>query len=561
MTAQQLGACEWFIWDLRRSELLDRHLVDKVACDYLQKHPQAEPTQLAEYLVSQGLLTQFQAESLLNGRSSTLVVGPYVLHEPVGTGSMGTVYKARSRRQPDQWFAVKILPRRSMWNIRLAKRQVREFESFSHPAVVPFADIGTSGGLHYLVWPFVEGDTLDRLVARQGKLEMGQAVAYILQAAEGLAVCHERGLIHGLIKPSNLLRTQREQICVLDFGVGSLLMETEGESVVDTMSSANVLQNNLDCASPESIADPTRVGPAADQYSLGCVLYFLLTGQYPFPGDNAIEKMMAHQTRQPTPLRQVVPELPEHLEAVVARMLAKTPEARFPSLVHVMQALGPFLQGSAGLYAPWGQSQTTAQKSWNTAGSHPPSLAPRPLSDMGRSTVHDPNKPTPLPSYTLADAVARRTPVPESGRAATMSGGLAGESPGASVRKNAPRSNAGSGFFSAATAAASPREQKGPVPSQPTGQLSTAGYWPDSPTAPAGREATGGLTSAGPVSAPVLSGSNLPAGRVGRRPVLLAPTSPTERDTKNEERTSPLMLVLLAVLSAALAWYVSQFFL
>jgi serine/threonine protein kinase len=228
MTGQQLGACEWFVWDLRRSEVLDRHLVDKVTWDYLQEHPQAEPPELAEYLVSQGLLTRFQAESLLNGRGNALVVGPYVLHEPVGTGSMGTVYRAKSRRQPDRWFAVKILPRRSMWNIRLAKRQVREFESFSHPAVVPFADIGTSGGSHYLVWPFVEGETLDKLVARQGKLPMGQAVGYILQAAEGLAVCHERGLIHGLIKPSNLLRTPQDQICVLDFGVGSLLMEVEG---------------------------------------------------------------------------------------------------------------------------------------------------------------------------------------------------------------------------------------------------------------------------------------------------------------------------------------------
>ncbi|MCS7167745.1 MAG: serine/threonine protein kinase, partial [Gemmatales bacterium] len=399
MIGQELGACEWFVWDLRRSNLLDAHLVDKISLDFLRLHPGAEPQELAEYLVTQGLLTRYQADCLLHNRGNTLVVGPYVLHEPIGTGSLGTVYRARSRQKPDQWFAVKILPRRSMWNIRLAKRQVREFESFSHPAVVPFADIGTSGGLHYLVWPYVEGETLDKLVAREGKLDVGRAVAYIIQAAEGLAVCHERGLVHAFIKPSNLLRTTDDQICVLDFGVGSLLMENESESVVDTMSSANALHNNLDCASPESITDPSQVGPASDQYSLGCVLYFLLSGQYPFAGQSAIEKMMAHQTQAPKPLRQLVPDIPEALESIIYRMLAKKPSERYPSLLHVMQALGPFLQGPAALYAAWSRSGKLL----------PPGPKPAPnfaLLGGANNSAQD----TPPPSYTLRDAVARRLP-------------------------------------------------------------------------------------------------------------------------------------------------------
>jgi serine/threonine protein kinase len=542
MTGQQLGACEWFVWDLRRSEVLDRHLVDKVTWDYLQKHPQAEPPELAEYLVSQGLLTRFQAESLLNGRGNALVVGPYVLHEPVGTGSMGTVYRAKSRRQPDQWFAVKILPRRSMWNIRLAKRQVREFESFSHPAVVPFADIGTSGGSHYLVWPFVEGETLDKLVARQGKLPMGQAVGYILQAAEGLAVCHERGLIHGLIKPSNLLRTPQDQICVLDFGVGSLLMEVEGESVVDTMSSANVLQNNLDCASPESIADPTQVGPASDQYSLGCVLYFLLTGQYPFPGENAIEKMMAHQTKPPTPPRQLVPELPEQLEAVVLKMLAKEPAERFASLIHVMQALGPFLQGSAGLYAPWSHSRTA-----------PPASVYSPAHTPNRP-VASTDKPTPLPSYTLADAVARRTPLPESARPGQAN--RVGGSLNAPVRETDERANSAGGLLRPPSGLIAARgETYSGNSHSPASKLGNASYWHNS--ASADQESPNGRT----VVAPGLSCANPSQEKVPRRPLLLNPTAKSEPEGKNEERTSPLVLVLVAVLSAAIAWYLSHLFL
>lgn len=538
MTGQQLGACEWFVWDLRRSDLLDRNLVDKVALDFLSKHPEAEPPHLAEYLVSQGLLTQFQAESLLNGRANMLVVGPYVLHEPVGTGSMGTVYRARSRKQPEQWFAVKILPRRSMWNIRMAKRQVREFESFSHPSVVPFADIGTSGGLHYLVWPFVEGETLDKLVARDGKLEPSRAVAYIVQAAEGLAVCHERGLIHALVKPSNLLRTPHDQICVLDFGVGSLLMENEGESVVDTMSSANALHNNLDCASPESIADPNQVGPASDQYSLGCVLYYLLSGRYPFGGETAIEKMMAHQTQKPTPLRQHVPEVPETLEAVVQRMLAKSPAERFPSLLHAIQALAPFLQGPAALHT-----------TWNRGGRSVPTIGKGfPAAQQTLGNAQTTKKPTPLPSHTLADALARRTPIPSSDFV---------QVPQKPVR-NGPATPEHLRFPSEAPSSAWSSErsaQAGSGSAHPVGAgttaisvsspLKSAGYW------------NGDVPTSSPDSAPQ-SPQNYRAHPP--RP-LLTPISPLPGASQSEDSNSPWALVILAVVCGVLAWYLSQLFL
>ena len=97
------------------------------------------------------------------------------------------------------------------------------------------------------------------------------------------------------------------QARILDFGIGSLLVENEGESLVDTMSTANTLTSGLDCASPESIMEPTNRTPAGDQYSLGCVLYYCLTGRVPFPEGTAVEKMMAHQTKEPTPITRVRP--------------------------------------------------------------------------------------------------------------------------------------------------------------------------------------------------------------------------------------------------------------
>src|SRR5205807_1112052 len=162
------------------------------------------------------------------------------------------------------------------------------------PAVVPFVDVGTSGGMHYLAWPLVEGETLDKIVAREGKLRPEQAALYALQAAEGLELTHAQNLFHGLLKPSNLLISPEGQVRILDFGIGCLLAETEGESLVDTMSTANSVTSGLDCASPESIMDPTNLTPAGDQYSLGCVLYYCLTAQSPFPDGSSAETMIAH---------------------------------------------------------------------------------------------------------------------------------------------------------------------------------------------------------------------------------------------------------------------------
>src|SRR5207237_5035741 len=189
-----------------------------------------EPPALAEYLTKQGILTDFQADRLLQGKTQGFVLGPFTLMDALGTGSMGTVYKAQSKND-NQWYAVKVLPRRSMWNVRIARRKVRAFEQCQHPAVVPFVDVGTSGGMHYLAWPLIEGETLDKVVAGQGKLSFEQATGYVLQIAEGLDICHQQGLFHGLLKPSNLMVTPDRQIRILDFGIGSLLAETEGESL------------------------------------------------------------------------------------------------------------------------------------------------------------------------------------------------------------------------------------------------------------------------------------------------------------------------------------------
>jgi serine/threonine-protein kinase len=406
MMTTDLGACEWFVWDLRRSNLIDRGQLDQVIGEYLNKHPGAEPPALAEYLVGKSILTQFQADRLLQGKTQGFVLGPFTLMDALGTGSMGTVYKAQSKNDR-KWYAVKVLPRRSMWNVRLARRKVRLFEQCQHPAVVPFVDVGTAGGMHYLAWPMVEGETLERIVQQKGKLPPTEAVGYAVQAAEGLDLCHRQNLFHGLLKPSNLMVSPDGQVRILDFGIGCLLAESEGESLVDTMSTANSVASGLDCASPESIMDPTNLTPIGDQYSLGCVLYFCLSGRYPFPDGTAVEKMMAHQTKQPPALRELCPDVPEDLVAVVERLMQKAPGDRFPNIDVALAALRPF----AGITPANGKPLRTAPPRADRPFTPAVTETPRPRSKptMPGTPPSQPPTRSPAASPPLASPLGRRS--------------------------------------------------------------------------------------------------------------------------------------------------------
>jgi serine/threonine protein kinase len=389
MVTTELGACEWFVWDLRRSNLIDRGRLDQIVGDFLQKNPRAEPPALAEYLIAQGILTTFQSERLLQGKTQGFVLGPFTLMDALGSGSMGTVYKAHNKTD-NQWYAVKVLPRRSMWNVRIARRKVRSFEQCKHPSVIPFVDVGTAGGMHYLAWPFAEGETLDKFVAREGKLPADTVASFAMQIAEGLEVCHQQTLFHGLLKPSNLMIGPERQVYILDFGIGCLLAETEGESLVDTMSTANSVTSGLDCSSPESIMDPTNLTPTGDQYSLGCVMYYMLTGQYPYPDGSAAEKMMAHQFKEPVPILELAPNTPPALIQVIEKLMQKKPENRFHSAGQVVETLRPQVRKSSGLVMrPSLQSQH--------ANNRPASAQGEPEKKASVATSVAPSAPTPRP--------------------------------------------------------------------------------------------------------------------------------------------------------------------
>ncbi|OWK38323.1 serine/threonine-protein kinase [Fimbriiglobus ruber] len=316
--------------ELTDARVLPPERADQVARDFHDSGVQADATGLADFLVLAGLLTPFQADCALDGQTAKLSLGPYLLLEPVGAGSLGSVYRALNRTDRRK-YAVKVLPLRSMWNVLRAKKQVEVFAGLpEHPAVVPFVDIDTAGGVHYLAWPFVEGESFELLVRRTGPLTAAHAVRLLAPAADALALCHKHDIVHGLFKPSNVLLGSDRRAHVLDLGMGAILTDNlaEDDSLLDTISTAHTAMGMLDCAAPETLAVPTVRTPAGDLYGFGCTLYYLLTGSFPFPDGNAVDKIIAHQTQEPIPVRTRNPQVPPALAQIVEHLMKKNPADR-----------------------------------------------------------------------------------------------------------------------------------------------------------------------------------------------------------------------------------------
>ncbi|HKB36784.1 MAG TPA: protein kinase [Gemmataceae bacterium] len=267
----------------------------------------------------------------------------YRLLQRLGVGGMGEVYKAEHRllRRP---VALKVINKQLTASPRIVERFQREMRAvalLSHPNLVQAHDAEQAGALHFLVMEFIEGTDLAALVEQQGPLPVPRACDYVRQAALGLAHAHEHGLVHRDIKPQNLMLTPQGEIKVLDFGLAIVATEPRGEG---GLTGVNTPMGTPDYVAPEQIRDAHSANTQADIYSLGCTLYFLLTGRPPFPEGNVGEKVAAHLQRQPESLAALCPGIPPRLIGIVNKMMAKAPASRFQSPAEVVTALGPFCQ-------------------------------------------------------------------------------------------------------------------------------------------------------------------------------------------------------------------------
>ncbi len=274
----------------------------------------------------------------------------------LGRGGMGVVYQAEQTVM-GRTVAVKVINPSVLDHPDALPRfqsEVRAAARLDHPNIVRAHDAEQVGSMHLLVMEYVAGTSLAELVAKKGPLSVPYACHYIHQAALGLQHAFEQGMVHRDIKPHNLMVNARGQVKVLDFGLARMRSERR---VGGGLTQADAFMGTPEYVSPEQATDARSADTRADIYSLGCTLFFLLTGRPPFQSDTAVKLIMAHIEKEAPSLQQVRPDVPAKLSAVVARMLAKDPAQRFQTPVEVAQALMAFVKSGtkqpvAGVVSP-----------------------------------------------------------------------------------------------------------------------------------------------------------------------------------------------------------------
>jgi serine/threonine protein kinase len=321
---------------------------------------------VARFLVQEGVLTRFQAENLLAGRTHGFILGQYRILDELGRGGMGRVFRAEHRTM-DRMVALKVLATQLTRTERarhMFLREVRAAARLVHPNIVTAFDASRDDDRFFLVLEYINGPTLAALVREQGPLPVGQACDFIRQAALGLQHAHALGMVHRDVKPSNLLfqppidptSAAGGVIKVADFGLARFTEDLPSIEASDSSDSIfgipSVVMGTPDYLSPEQGRNLEDVDIRADVYSLGCTLYFLLSGEVPFPGGTPLEKIERHANSEPEPVASLRPIVPSGVAAIIARMMAKLPHDRFQTPAEVADALEPFSESKPVIWLP-----------------------------------------------------------------------------------------------------------------------------------------------------------------------------------------------------------------
>jgi eukaryotic-like serine/threonine-protein kinase len=263
-----------------------------------------------------------------------LLAGRYELQDLAGTGGMSSVYKARDAVL-ERTVAIKILHDHYADDpeyVERFRREARALAQLNHPNIVTVIDRGEFEGRQFIVFEHVDGETLKSLVEREGALPIDQAISLVHQVARGLAFAHEHGVVHRDVKPHNVLIDEDGVAKVTDFGIARSIDPSDG------LTETGTLLGTSEYIAPEQ-ASGQRVDERSDQYSLGTVLFELLTGEPPYSGETFVAIAMKH-VREPVPsARKRRPDVSPRLDAIVGRAMSKRPEARFPSTEAMMAAL------------------------------------------------------------------------------------------------------------------------------------------------------------------------------------------------------------------------------
>lgn len=324
--------------------------------------------QLARELVKRKRLTAYQALEIYLNKGQSLVLGNYVVLDKLGEGGMGTVLKAEHRRMK-RIVALKVISPAAI-NARGAlqrfEREVQAVAKLEHPNIVTAHDADLAGEIHFLVMQFVDGDDLAEMVKQSGPLTVDRAVDCVLQAARGLEFAHQHGVIHRDVKPRNLLLSKEGVVKILDLGLARV-EEAPNADRESTLTSTGAVMGTIDYMSPEQAEDTKTADERSDIYSLGCTLFYLLTGRSPYTGDTVMKRLLAHRE---APMPSLLVELETRnreirgatvvtldarlaaLDGIFRKMIAKRPEDRQSSMAAVITDLQRCLTAPVAAAAP-----------------------------------------------------------------------------------------------------------------------------------------------------------------------------------------------------------------
>jgi serine/threonine-protein kinase len=324
---------------------------------------------LAKYLVQRGWLTVYQVNQILVGKAHELVYGPYLILDRIGEGGVSQVFKAWHTGK-NCTVALKVIREELLSNPEAFARFQREMHAvarLSHPNIVSSIDSDLVGQTNFFAMEYVEGTDLGKLVQLTGPLKIHIACDYIRQAALGLQHAHEHGLVHRDIKPPNLFLTGatlpavpekpgsvgrsgtvpaitgKGEIKILDMGLARLHEASvpTGENVV-ALTQEGTMMGTPDYLAPEQARNAKTADIRSDIYSLGCTLYFLVTGKPPFPGNSVMQKLFQHQKEEPKPIESIRPNVPPGLSPILKKMMAKQPADRYQTPGDIAKDLEPF---------------------------------------------------------------------------------------------------------------------------------------------------------------------------------------------------------------------------
>jgi serine/threonine-protein kinase len=292
------------------------------------------------------MLTRYQAARIYRGQYRELSIADYFVVDKLGRGGIGIVLKARHHESGEVYALKRLLRRTSDEHTRRFLREVDVATQLDHPNIVRAHHAGQADGHPYLVMEFVDGCDLHRYVDRRGPLSIDEGLSYVIQAARGLEYAHGQGVIHRDVKPSNLLLNSNGVIKIADMGLARFMDHAAGSTGLGSQQAEQVTETDavlgsISFMAPEQALDYQRTDHRADIFSLGCAMYYLLSGNSSLPGATRGERLKAlFDPRTPQcSLSESVENVPPPLEAIYQCMVAKDVERRYQSLGDVIMDL------------------------------------------------------------------------------------------------------------------------------------------------------------------------------------------------------------------------------